>query len=303
VTARHTRRPSPRSAFRKVALVGRSHRAAVGQRLAELEIWLERRGVESVLVRGEETLPGLGWTPDPDSVEAARGCDLLVTLGGDGTILAGARIVAGTPIPVLPVNLGGLGFLATFEGRELLDGELEAERRSLLRAELEPYGEKKSRRLGVALNDVVVKQPSTFRALRMDISAGVHFLGHLVADGVIAASPSGSTAYSLSAGGPVIAPGLEAIVVTPICPHTLGMRALCLPPRVELTVTIRSRDAAGAIVSLDGLEGIPAGPKDSIRIRLAPDAVRFLRRPGTTLPSALPLKLGWSGSPQRARRG
>jgi NAD+ kinase len=309
VTARRTRRPLPRSAYRKVALVGRSHRSLVGQRMAELEIWLERRGVESVLVRGEEALPGLGWTPDPESVEAARGCDLLVTLGGDGTILAGARIVAGTSIPVLPVNLGGLGFLATFEGREMLDGMaqaldggLEAEKRSLLRAELEPHGGAKPRRLGVALNDVVVKQPTTFRALRMDISAGVHFLGHLVADGVIAASPSGSTAYSLSAGGPVIAPGLETIVVTPICPHTLGMRALCLPPRVELTVTIRSRDAAGAIVSLDGLEGIPAGPKDTVRIRLAPDAVRFLRRPGTMLPPALPLKLGWSSAPARSPR-
>jgi NAD+ kinase len=312
VTARRTgtrARAKSKSAYAKVALVGRTHRAAVGQRLAELEIWLEKRGIETVLVRGDEALPGLGWTPDPDSVEAARTCDLLVTLGGDGTILAGARIVAGTTIPVLPVNLGGLGFLATFEGKEMiaglgqaLEGGLVLEKRSLLRAELHPFGAARVRRLGVALNDVVVKQPSTFRALRMDVSAGEQFLGHVVADGLIAASPSGSTAYSLSAGGPVIAPGLEAIVVTPICPHTLGMRALCLPPRVELTVTIRSRDAAGAIVSLDGLEGIPAGPKDTVKIRLAPDAVRFLRRPGPRVAPAVPLKLGWSGSPTRAPR-
>jgi NAD+ kinase len=310
VTKRLTRRARSRTnAYARVALVGRSHRSQVGKRMAELEIWLERRGIETVLVRGEESLPGLGWTPDPESVVAARRCDLLVTLGGDGTILAGARIVAGTTIPVLPVNLGGLGFLATFEGRELLDGMGEAldgglvsEKRSLLRAELEPHGAARPRRLGVALNDVVVKQPSTFRALRMDVSAGGRLLGHVVADGLVAASPSGSTAYSLSAGGPVIAPGLETIVVTPICPHTLGMRALCLPPRVELEVTIRSRDSAGAIVSLDGLEGIPAGPRDTVRIRLAPDAVRFLRRPGTALSSGLPLKLGWSGSPTRSPR-
>ena len=88
-------------------------------------------------------------------------------------------------------------------------------------------------------------------------------------------------------------------MVTPICAHTLGMRALCLPPRVELAVTIRSRDAAGAILSLDGLEGIPAGPRDTVRVRLVPDAVRFLRQPGSTLPAALPAKLGWSGSPTR----
>jgi NAD+ kinase len=310
VTRRPARARSRRKpAYSKVALVGRSHRALVGRRLAELEIWLDRRGVETVLVRGDESLPGLGWTPDPDSVEAARACDLLVTLGGDGTVLAGARIVAGTDIPVLPINLGGLGFLATFEGRDMIDGvddalagTLTVEKRSLLKADLEPHGGARPRRLGVALNDVVIKQPTTFRALRMDVSAGDAFLGHVVADGLIAASPSGSTAYSLSAGGPVIAPGLEAIVVTPICPHTLGMRALCLPPRVELTVAIRSRDAAGAIVSLDGLEGVPAGPKDTVRIRLTPDAVRFLRRADAALSPAVPLKLGWSASPSRAPR-
>ncbi len=305
MTARRARRPA-RLAFRRIALIGRSHRTAVGRRMAELEIWLARRGVDSVLVHGDETLPGLGWTPDPESVAAARACDLLVTLGGDGTILAGARIVAGTKIPVLPVNLGGLGFLATFEGREMLAGMAEAlagelvlEKRSLLQARLEPHADGRPRLLGVALNDVVIKQPTTFRALRMDVSAGESFLGRVVADGLVAASPSGSTAYSLSAGGPILAPGLEAIVVTPICPHTLGMRALCLPPRVELVVSIRSRDAAGAILSLDGLEGIPAGPRDTVRIRLVPDAVRFLRRPGAALPAALPLKLGWSGSPTR----
>lgn len=305
MTARRIRKIAG-PAYRRIALIGRSHRAAVGQRMAELEIWLARQGVESVLVHGEETLPGIGWTPDPGSVAAARSCDLLVTLGGDGTILAGARIVSGTTIPVLPVNLGGLGFLATFEGKEMLDGmaqalggELVIEKRSLLRALLEPHADARPRPLGIALNDVVIKQPSTFRALRLDVSAGGDFLGHVIADGLVVASPSGSTAYSLSAGGPVIAPGLEAIVVTPICPHTLGMRALCLPPRMEIAVTVRSRDAAGAILSLDGLEGIPAGPRDTVRIRLVPDAVRFLRRPDATLPAALPHKLGWSGSPKR----
>ena len=99
----------------------------------------------------------------------------------------------------------------------------------------------------------------------------------------------------------MIAPGLEAIVVTPVCPHTLGMRALVLPPNLEVRVAIQSRDHAGAIVSHDGLEGIPIGPKDLVRIALARDAVRFLRRPGHTLPVVLPTKLGWSGSPRRSR--
>lgn len=305
MTARRGTSKSKRT-IKRVAIIGRAHRMMVGKRLGDLEVWLGKKGLDVVLVHGDEALPGLGWEPDPQDSARAQECDLLITLGGDGTILAGARIVAGTDIPLLPINLGGLGFLASFEGKELetavqsaLKGELAIEQRSLLSARLEPRGGGRPRNLGIALNDVVIKPQSTYRALRLDVSAGDTFLGHVVADGLIAATPSGSTAYSLSAGGPVVAPGLEAIVVTPVCPHTLGMRALVLPPDLELRVTIRARDQGGAIVSLDGLEGIPIGPKDLVRIALARDAVQFLRRPDQRLPVLLPTKLGWSGSPRR----
>ncbi len=305
-----TRRRS--RAIRRVAILGRAHRVAVGKRLGDLDVWLNKKGLDVLLVHGEETLPGIGWTPDPKDAAAVLETDLLITLGGDGTILAGARIVAGTDIPLLPINLGGLGFLASFEGKELevavaaaLLGKLEREQRSLLTARLVPRtsrnGTARARNLGIALNDVVIKPQSSYRALRFDVSAGETFLGHVVADGLVVASPSGSTAYSLSAGGPVVAPGLEALVVTPVCPHTLGMRALVLPPSLEVTVTIRARDRAGAIVSLDGLEGIPIGPNDVVRVALARDAVTFLRREGHVLPIELPTKLGWSGSPRRSK--
>jgi len=153
------------------------------------------------------------------------------------------------------------------------------------------------------LNDVVLKQPTTYRALRLDVRAGDTRLGTIVADGLVAARPSGSTAYSLSAGGPVIAPGVEAMVVTPVCPHTLGMRALVLPPSLALRACVAARDGTGATVSLDGLPGVPLAPADTVRIALARDAVRFLRRPGTPLPVVLPHKLGWAGSPRRTAHG
>jgi NAD+ kinase len=296
-----------RPAIRRVAIVGRVSRAAVVKRLGGLETWLRKQGLAVLRVHGEENASGLSWQPDPVGARAARGADLLITLGGDGTILAAARILAGTRVPILPINLGRLGFLASFEGHELesavasaLAGTLQVETRRLLRSSLESPGALRPRPLGVALNDVVLKPEATYRALRLDVTAGDTFLGHVIADGLIAASPSGSTAYSLSAGGPVIAPGLDAIVVTPVCPHTLGMRALVLPPAFELRVTVRSRDKAGAIVSLDGMEGLPIGPSDTVKIALARGGVRFLRSPGHTLPVALPHKLGWSGSPRRS---
>ncbi len=305
-TTRASRRVRPARLPRTVALLGRAQRIAVGERLAQLEIALDRKGIEVVLVRGEEAQPGLGFTLDADSVAAARRADLLITLGGDGTILAGARVVAGTDIPILPVNLGGLGFLASFEGKELdaavraaLAGTLAIERRALLEARLLPHGGARPRLLGHALNDVVVKHSTPFRALRMEAWAGESYLGPIVADGLITSSPSGSTAYSLSAGGPVVAPGLDALVVTPICPHTLGMRALVLPARLDVRVRVTGRDHTDALVSLDGLEAIPVGPKDTVRVRLVPDAVRFMRRPGVTLPVTVPQKLGWVGSTRR----
>jgi NAD+ kinase len=304
----------PRRAIRRVALFGRAQKGDVARSLAELARTLRRRGLEVLMVPGI-ALPGeKGWAPEPAAARAARHADLLVTLGGDGTILAAARIVAGTRVPILPINLGGLGFLASFEGKETaealraaLRGELDVESRSMLSARVDPapVGASRggrARRLGVALNDVVLKQPTTYRALRLDVHAGKTHLGRIVADGLVAASPSGSTAYSLSAGGPVVAPGLEAMVVTPVCPHTLGMRALVLPASLELAVTVRARDRSGATVSLDGLPGIPVGPGETVRIALKKDAVRFLRRPGTALPVVLPHKLGWSGSPRRSTR-
>jgi NAD+ kinase len=297
-----------RRALRRVALLARAHKPDALRVLVQLAGLLRRRGVEVVEVPSLP-LPGApAWTPDPRAAKIARGCDLLVTLGGDGTILAGARIVAGTHVPVLPINLGGLGFLASFEGSERNDalraalaGELAVESRSMLGAWLERNGGGRGKKLGMALNDIVLKQPNPYRALRLDVHAGETHLGMIVADGLVVASPSGSTAYSLSAGGPVLATGVEAMVVTPVCPHTLGMRPLVLPASLALRVSVVARDGAGATVSLDGLPGVPIAPHEAVQIALVANAVRFLRRPGTALPVVLPHKLGWSGSPRRSR--
>jgi len=234
----------------------------------------------------------------------ARWCQLLITLGGDGTAVAGARALAGTRAVLLPVNLGGLGFLTVAEGRDLdralratLSGEWQVVTRRLVSTLVRRRGRTLSR--GVALNDAVVKGAGGVAAVHLRLVALGHDLGHLVADGLIAATASGSTAYSLSAGGPVLAPDVDAMVVTPICAHSLGSRALVLPPSAELDVrVIGSFDRV--VLVLDGQESTDLNAGDEVHVRLDRGGVRVVQNPEMPFLRSLQKKLGWQGSRKRS---
>ena len=180
----------------------------------------------------------------------------------------------------------------------LRDGRYDIQRRMRIRGDVRAHA--RSRVDLQRAQRLVVHSTGYSRMVRLRVEVGGKLLREFSADGLIIATPPGSTAYSLSAGGPVVEPGLEAIVVTPVCPHTLGMRALVLPPSLEVRVAIRSRDGAGAIVSLDGLEGIPIGPRDLVRIALARDAVASCAAPATRCRS--PCRPSSAGPAPRAAR-
>jgi len=212
--------------------------------------------------------------------------------------------MAGTQGALLAVNLGGLGFLTAAEESDLdravkaaRTGEWSTVPRRLLEAEATRDGQRVHR--GRALNDVVVKTSGGYSALHLRVEALGTDLGHLVSDGIIAATASGSTAYSLSAGGPVVAPDVEVIVVTPVCPHTLGSRALVVSKkdRVQLTV-IGSFDPA--VMLLDGQEHLGLAAGDRVSIGLARASVRMFENPDRPFGLALMAKLGWQGSEQRS---
>src|SRR5262249_36751231 len=180
---------------------------------------------------GPEVLPA---TPESDLAGMVRRIKpkLVVSIGGDGTILAAARALVGTAFPLLPVNLGGLGFLASAEGRDLgravraaLRGECVRDVRRLMAVDV-ARGDRPFRRLGLAVNAQTVRQGPTFRALRATLELDGQPLGMLLADGLVVATATGSTAYSLSAGGPILLAGVDALVATPVCPHTLASRSL-----------------------------------------------------------------------------
>jgi NAD+ kinase len=219
--------------------------------------------------------------------ELAQRADLIVVLGGDGTLLAIARLIGQRETPILGINLGGLGFLtqATIEEAQsslerVLEGDYEVDRRITLEALIEHRGRPvaKSKRAHVlrALNDVVIDKRETGTMLEIDVIADRKPFCFYRADGLIVSTPTGSTGYALSAGGPIVYPTLGVIVLAPICPHTLSNRPVVLPSSFELEILIKSRKLAAAL-SLDGQETIALDSADTIRIRKGRNVVPLIR--------------------------
>jgi NAD+ kinase len=294
---RAPRRPRFTARVRRVAVVLHAHRPGLTRRLRPLAALLTRRRLAHAVFLA---------APDAELRPALRGFrpDLVVSLGGDGTALAAARAVAGTRVPVLPVNLGGLGFLASAERGEALPALAAAlagrwvidERRLLAASVTTRRGA--ARRAGLAVNDAVLRHGLGYRALRADLELDGESLGHLLADGLVVATAAGSTAYSLSAGGPVLLDGLDVLLATPVCPHTLGSRSLVFAGARRLTARIASREA-GVTLSLDGAGSMALAHGDAVTFTRARETVRFLRRPEAGAGRALRAKLGWQGSPLR----
>jgi NAD+ kinase len=290
---------SPR--VRRVGILGHTGRPAARRAAIALMRRLRRRGLT---VKLDARLAGEMDREDGLPLrQLARWCQILITLGGDGTVVAGARALAGTRGALLPVNLGGLGFLTIAESRDLdravgkaLANDWPVARRRLVSALVRRRGRTVTR--GIALNDAVVKGVGV-AAVHLRLHALGHDLGHLVADGLIAATASGSTAYSLSAGGPVLAPDVEAMVVTPVCAHSLGSRALVLPASAELAIrVIGSLDRV--MLVLDGQESTDIQAGDEVRVRLDRTGIRVFQNPDRPFLSSLQRKLGWEGSRKRS---
>jgi NAD+ kinase len=210
--------------------------------------------------------------------------DLIVVLGGDGTLLGVARLVASKGIPILGVNLGGLGFLTEVTIEEsraalerVLDGDYEVDRRIMLEAIVERASEELNRAQSFqAFNDVVVGKGPLGRMLELDVFADRTAFCSYRADGLIVATPTGSTAYALAAGGPIVYPTLGAIVLAPICPHTLSNRPVVLPDSFEIEIHVKAPDH-DATFTVDGQESSQLGPSDVIRIHRGRHAVSLIR--------------------------
>ncbi|MFN3322099.1 MAG: NAD(+)/NADH kinase [Bryobacteraceae bacterium] len=281
--------------IRTVGIISKPGVPRAEQIVAGLFAWIEKR---SLAVRYDEiTAQYLGRTDGRPRDEVPEGTELVIVLGGDGTLLSAARAVAGRPIPLFAVNLGGLGFLTAITLDEIypeldraLRGEHRIGRRRMLSCDLMRNGEVVAQY--EALNDVVLTKSSLARMIDLEAWVDDHFVCAYKADGLIVATPTGSTAYSLSAGGPIIFPSVGALCLTPICPHMLTNRPVILPDNAVIQIVNHAEDDLG-FLTIDGQVGGPLRQNDRIVCKSSSHSVSLIRPPRMLFFDVLRQKLKW----------
>ena len=286
----------PVHTFRNIGIISRPRRSNLSEVVPPLLSWLEDRGIH--VAYDQETASSLAEPSEGRSREqVAAASDLLLVLGGDGTLLAAARVAAPRGIPILPINMGSLGFLTSFMLEELypalediLAGRLTISERVMLHAELERGNKILDKQ--TVLNEVVINKGALARMIELELSIDKDFVCRYRADGLIVASPTGSTAYSLSAGGPIVHPSVESFIITPICPHTLSDRPVVVGDASIIEVKL-SVGTESVFLTLDGQKGIPLQATDRVRVSRAQQLLKLIQTPNKSYFQILRNKLKW----------
>ncbi|MCF8205560.1 MAG: NAD kinase [Methylotenera sp.] len=282
--------------FRHVAIVGKHQAPGIRPVLEEIAQFLCASGLDVSLEADTALNTGLTGYDALSHEELGRACDLAVVIGGDGTMLGFAREMAPYGIPLLGINQGRLGFITDIpieRWREslapVLAGDYEVEPRAMLEGEVWRDGEVIY--TGLALNDVVVSRGATAGMVELKIEVGEQFVANMRADGLIVASPTGSTAYALSAGGPILHPSIAGWLLVPIAPHTLSNRPIVLPDLGEVRLEIVAGRDASVNFDMQSLASLLHG--DTITVRRSQHQVRFLHPKGWSYYATLRRKLRW----------
>lgn len=283
--------------IRTVGIISRPRRADISKVVPPLLAWLTARGVKVYV--DPETAASVSCAPSADQRrrdELPTLVDLLIVLGGDGTLLAASRLGNPRSVPILPVNLGGLGFLTsvTLDDlypilEEVFSAKNRISERVMLAVEVTRDGQVVERQR--ALNDAVINKGALSRILDLELTINGQFVCSYKADGLILSTPTGSTAYSLSAGGPIVYPLVEALIVTPICTHTLTNRPLVVPDAARIEVAAHGQDAV--YLTVDGQVGLKLEPGDRVMVTRAAERLRLVRPERQTYFEILRDKLKW----------
>ena len=283
------------SKTRKIAVVAKRVSQEALETAVELAHWLRRRQLGVAL---EETILEANPEVQAEAFDRSEIYDLVVVLGGDGTLLSVARSLADS-IPILGVNMGNLGFLTEVPRSELypsvmkfLEGDYEVDERALLDVSLRrATGEEVSYRV---LNDAVINKSALARIIELVVTVDGHRVATYRSDGLIISTPTGSTAYNLAAGGPILNPMLPVVVVTPICPHTLTLRPIVVPDSGSVEIRLETSHEE-VYLTLDGQEGTQIEYGDTISLRRSEDVVRLIKTSDRTFYDSLRDKLRWGG--------
>ena len=285
----------------RVGIVAKSHLRAATPHLVEIGAWLDARGIQAVFETATAALmPPADGRVVAEKASLVKDVDIVVVLGGDGTLLSVADAIgaAGSGIPMLGVNFGSLGFLTEVTLPELypsldaaLSGRAHIEDRMMLQSTILRDGGVFADH--IALNDVVITKGARSRMIDLSVSVGGEFITRVKADGLIVATPTGSTAYNLAAGGPIVQPNMNALLLTPIAPHTLTNRPIVIPADSPVRVQPLMEDRDEVHVTFDGQAGFQLQPGDDIRICRAERVLRLIRPSTRSYFEVLREKLKW----------
>lgn len=290
--------------IKKVGIVANTAKEKAPEYTAALREWMLNRGLEVYLEEG--IAAKIGSQPGIEKAQLWTLVDLIVVFGGDGTLLRTARLVRDRDVPIVGINLGVFGYLTEVNLDEMysameviLAGDFQIEKRIMLDVEIE--GGEEPLREGTVLNDIVINRMNLSRIVELETMVDGQYLTTFKADGLIVATPTGSTAYSMAAGGPIVFPEMDSVIVNPICPHTLTNRPVILPGSSVVRVMLNTMEQ-GATVTLDGQVSFTVKHGESITIRKSKYFTKLVSSPHRGYLEILRTKLGWGGSPTGARR-
>jgi len=278
--------------IRRVILVVNLFKEEARGVVEEMKAYFRSRSIEATVFPVND-----GFTPNLET-----GIDLAVTIGGDGTLLYCARFLAGADIPILAVNLGDFGFITEVsktEWREALDkylcGRLDISRRLLFEASVWREGRVLARFQG--LNDAVIRTSGISKIIRLRVYLSRTYVGRYRADGLIVATPTGSTAYSMAAGGPILHPEMEAFILNPICPFTLSNRPMVIPGNETLEVEVEKEQRGGVVLLIDGQDALQLLPEDRVILCKSDKRALIIHSGRRNFYEVLRAKLNWAGEP------
>jgi NAD+ kinase len=288
--------------IKKVGIVANVEKENIAEFAAALKKWLEDRKIKVSLEAN--IAAAVGKSGGFKMEDLASHVDLIAVLGGDGTMLRTARYVAHRNVPIVGINMGTFGYLTevnlneTYVALELiLRGDFLTEKRMMLDVKIRRGN--KIIGSGIVLNDVVINRGNLSRIVELETSIDGQYLTTYKSDGLIVSTPTGSTAYSLSAGGPIVFPGKDLIIINPICPHTLTNRPIIFPEKSDLQITLWSKES-GATVTLDGQESYRIRAGDVMIVRKSKFVTRLVSSPHRSYGEILRSKLGWGSLPAGA---